>query len=383
MADDTGTDLTDLVLTGPRLSLRPWQLSDAEIAFAALHDDPDVHRFTRIPLPYTREIAERWAGWEGNAGRADGSALGGPLVETASGTVVGSAALRIDGGTGDIGYTVYRGYRGKGYAAEATRMLLDWGFARGLIRIGLCCDVRNLASVKTALAAGLAFEGVTRGSTLLPNVAHGTSDIAHFARRAEDPSVPIPPRCGPLPAGGLSDGVVRLRMLEEADAAGHHELDDAETLRWSFTGQPFTETESRRRCVSAGLEWLVGHAAAMAIVDEATGAFAGVLTVRLAGPPGVGNVGYTVHPAHRGHGYTTRALRLLVSWAFEEAGLARLELGAKVDNVASQRAALRAGFEPDGVMAGRLRNPDGSYSDEARFAVLNPNVRRVRGGSSA
>jgi RimJ/RimL family protein N-acetyltransferase len=65
-----------------------------------------------------------------------------------------------------------------------------------------------------------------------------------------------------------------------------------------------------------------------------------------------------------------------VPWAFDVAGFARLELGAKAWNVASQRAALRAGFEPDGVRAARLRNPDGSFSDEVRFALVNPAIRR-------
>jgi RimJ/RimL family protein N-acetyltransferase len=129
------------------------------------------------------------------------------------------------------------------------------------------------------------------------------------------------------------------------------------------------------------LQWLVGATASMAIVDEATGHFAGELDVRHGGPPQVGNIGYTVDPAFRGRGYTTRALRLLIPWAFDTAGFARLELGAKADNVASQKAALHAGFEPDGVMQARLRNPDGSFSDEVRFALTSPRIRRVTGAT--
>ena len=60
--------------------------------------------------------------------------------------------------------------------------------------------------------------------------------------------------------------------------------------------------------------------------------------------------------------------------AFADGGFARLELGAKTANLASRRAALAAGFAPDGVRAARLRNPDGSYSDEVRFALINPSV---------
>ena len=83
-----------------------------------------------------------------------------------------------------------------------------------------------------------------------------------------------------------------------------------------------------------------------------------------------------MHPAFRGRGYTARALRLLADWAFEQAGFARLELGAKADNIASQKAALSAGFEPDGTWQARLRNADGTFSDEVRFALINPRHRR-------
>jgi RimJ/RimL family protein N-acetyltransferase len=88
-------------------------------------------------------------------------------------------------------------------------------------------------------------------------------------------------------------------------------------------------------------------------------------------------VGYGLLPQFRGRGFTVRALRLLVDWAFGPAGLARLELGAAVENVASQKVAVRAGFQPDGLARARLRRPDGSYADEARYALINP---RLLGG---
>ncbi|MDT4902296.1 MAG: precorrin-6A synthase, partial [Pseudonocardiales bacterium] len=118
--------------------------------------------------------------------------------------------------------------------------------------------------------------------------------------------------------------------------------------------------------------WLVGGTATFAMVDVASGDLAGVLNLRQAGPPQIGGVGYVVHPHFRGRGYTTRALRLLIPWAFDTADFARLELGAKVGNEASQRVALAAGFEPDGVRRRRMRNPDGTFTDEARFALVNP-----------
>ncbi|MGI8761928.1 MAG: GNAT family N-acetyltransferase [Jatrophihabitantaceae bacterium] len=146
--------------------------------------------------------------------------------------------------------------------------------------------------------------------------------------------------------------------------------------RLGVTGQAHSPDQVRRECDRAGLDWLVGAGAPFSMVDVATGEVAGSIRLRLAGPPGVGGIGYVVHPRFRGRRYTTRALRLLSAWAFEHGGYARLELGAKIGNVASQRAALAAGFQPDGLRAARLRNPDGSFSDEARFALVNPAVVR-------
>jgi RimJ/RimL family protein N-acetyltransferase len=371
MARFDGVELTDLVLTGPRVTLRPWRPDDAEPVFAALHDDPDAARFTTVPSPYTRADAEAFTGGVGNAGRADGTELGGPLVETVTGRIVGSADLRLP--HGEIGYIVYRGRRGHGLATEAARLLAEWGLAHGLRRTAIRCDVRNLGSVRTALAAGFRFEGgVSWQYRLGRPVGRDVSlDLAGFARLAGDDGTPIPPRL-PWPGEPLTDGRVALRPLHEDDVEGLLGTDDPETLRWSFTGIAHGPDEAARHCARAGLDWLVGGPAQWALVDVASERFAGYLTVRHAGPPGVGGIGYVVHPDFRGRRYTTRALRLITAWAFDVAGLARLELGAKADNIASQRAAAAAGFEPDGIRRSRLRNPDGTFGDEVRFALIGP-----------
>jgi RimJ/RimL family protein N-acetyltransferase len=43
-----------------------------------------------------------------------------------------------------------------------------------------------------------------------------------------------------------------------------------------------------------------------------------------------------------------------------------------VGNDASLRAAAAAGFEADGIRRRRLRNSDGTFSDEVRYALINP-----------
>jgi RimJ/RimL family protein N-acetyltransferase len=367
-------ELADLVLTGPRLTLRPWRPEDVAAVYAALRDDPAAARFTTVPAPYSAADAEAFVTRTGNAGRVDGSELGCAAVETATGRLVGSASLRLP--ANEIGYIVYPHARGNGYAAEATRVLTEWAFAHGAERVYLNCDITNVASARTAMKAGFEFEGIAWHAVAAAN-ADRLVDLATFARLVGDAGHSIPPQFAPLPLSGLSDGVVSLRCLNESDLDASMQTDDELTLAWAFSAEPNSRERVRRACTRAALDWLVGSVAALAVVDVASGRFAGSLRLRQAGPPQVGGLGYVVHPDFRGRGYTTRALRLLVPWAFEVAGFARLELGAKVGNVASQRAALNAGFQPDGVRAARMRNPDGTFGDEARFALVNPAIRRT------
>ncbi|HKC30061.1 MAG TPA: GNAT family N-acetyltransferase [Jatrophihabitans sp.] len=373
MGQFRGVDLDDLELVGDRLVLRPWQSDDAARVHKAMQDQR-MHQFLALPNPYTAVDARRFVTEIATIPRADGTGLDCALIERGTGRVVGSASLRL-GGDPEIGYWVAPDAQGHGFAAEASRVLAEWAFELDMPRVRLACDVRNLASARTALAAGFRFEGVTRNGVTSPGggwVPERRGDLARFARLPADPTCRVPYAFAPFPEEGLTDGVLRLRVMEADDAATLSETDDDLTVKWGFTGQPSPPDDVRRNAARAGLDWLVGTTASLSMVDVATGAVAGSLRLRKPGPPQVGGIGYVVHPAFRGRGYTTRALRLLAPWAFDVADFARLELGAKVGNDASLRAAAAAGFEPDGVRRRRLRNPDGSFSDEVRYALINP-----------
>ena len=367
-------DLAEVVLTGPRLTLRPWRDADADRVHEILRD-PRMHEFLALPQPYPRESAVAFVSGAAPAARADGTALECAVDETATGRLVGSATLRL-GADPEVGFWIAADARGNGYAAEATAALSGWGFGLGLRRIRLSCDVRNLASARTALAAGFRFEGASRNGITsggAAGVPEHRGDLARFARLPDDPPDRVAPAFAALPAGGLSDGEITLRATGPEDVDGFLEQEsDPLTLANGFTGRAPAREAVVRMADRAGLDWLTGTAAPITIVERARGRFAGSLRLRLSGPPGVGGVGYVVHPAFRGRGYTTRALRLLAGWALGDGGFARLELGAKIDNTASQRAALAAGFTAEGVMRARLRAADGSYVDEMRFALLGP-----------
>ncbi|GAA2155582.1 hypothetical protein GCM10009826_16760 [Humibacillus xanthopallidus] len=171
----------------------------------------------------------------------------------------------------------------------------------------------------------------------------------------------------------LTDGVVTVRPLTAADwPVLLAESNNDESLKWGFDGRPLTEAEARHKTAEAVREWRRGRVARFVIADADSGAGAGVLMVIRMGPPGIGVVGYGVVPDFRGRGFTSRALTLVCGWVFAHTDIQRLELGHKVGNVASGKAAERAGFTREGVLVGRLPNPDGTRSDEVSYFLLRP-----------
>ncbi len=374
MAGWSAVDLEGLVLHSGRLTLRPWQPEDVPAVHAIMADER-MHRSLALPWPYTAEDARVFVTEHAQQGRAAGSRLDCAIAENTSGRLLGSATLRLptdeDPGA-EIGYWVGVADWGRGYATEAVRTLTRFGLANGLARIQIRCEVPNVASAAVALRAGFAFEGVSRASLPAGGLGgDGLRDGAVFARTATDPDEAIPPSWPRLES--VSDGVVTLRPTGPDDwPVLLAEANNDASLRWGFDGKPMTEAAAIDRAARAGLDRLVSGNNSLLICDGATGAGAGILGLRRFGPPDVVAIGYGVLPQFRGRGFTTRALRLLAGWAFSQTPTARLELGCKSANTASARVALAAGFVQEGRRAGRLRDPDGSYSDELVFGLVRP-----------
>jgi [ribosomal protein S5]-alanine N-acetyltransferase len=81
-------------------------------------------------------------------------------------TLIGSCRIEIRSaanGSGDLGYVLNRQHWGHGYATEAIRHLLSFGFERlALHRIWATCDVENRASARVLEKIGMRREGHLR-----------------------------------------------------------------------------------------------------------------------------------------------------------------------------------------------------------------------------
>ena len=168
----------------------------------------------------------------------------------------------------------------------------------------------------------------------------------------------IPPfRPLPPPDPPLTDGVVVLRLPREADAlAIAAACCDPEIARWIPVPVPYRLEDASAFVGFAAEGWSSGREPTFVIDDAASGALVGTIAVhRRPDQPGTASVGYWLTPEARGRGAATRAVRLVVRWAFAvEPGLARMELLTLLGNEASGRVAIRAGFAPEGVLRRQL-----------------------------
>ena len=95
----------------------------------------------------------------------------------------------------------------------------------------------------------------------------------------------------------------------------------------------------------------------LVIVVRSSGAIAGELSyhqVRYGPNDGsqAYNIGITLAPAHRGHGYGVEAQRLLAQYLFDTYPVQRIEAQTDSANTAEQRALTKAGFTREGVARG-------------------------------
>jgi len=80
-------------------------------------------------------------------------------------------------------------------------------------------------------------------------------------------------------------------------------------------------------------------------------------------------IGITLAPQYRGHGYGTEAQRLLVAYLFATYPIERVEAETDVMNRAEQQALERAGFTREGILR-RAQWRNGSWHDMMMYSKL-------------
>jgi RimJ/RimL family protein N-acetyltransferase len=146
-----------------RLVLRAFRQTDLP-ALAAMQSDPDVMRF----LGASGAPRDRYESWVGMAALMGQWALKGyglwAWEERATQRFIGRGGILDFEGwpEPEIAYALDRPFWGQGYAQEACRAALDWGFSQlGRDRFASFIKPANAASKRVAAALGATFEGMT------------------------------------------------------------------------------------------------------------------------------------------------------------------------------------------------------------------------------
>ncbi|GIJ12944.1 GNAT family N-acetyltransferase [Micromonospora andamanensis] len=134
---------------------------------------------------------------------------------------------------------------------------------------------------------------------------------------------------------------------------------------------PYTEADARLWITESAPAAFAGGGAAYAIADPTTDRLLGTVGLSHVVPQrSQAEIGYWVAPWARGGGVATAATRALSEHAFAT-GTARLELLTRVENTASQRVALAAGFRPEGVRRSALAVRGGGRRDRMVWVRLS------------
>jgi len=179
----------------------------------------------------------------------------------------------------------------------------------------------------------------------------------------------------------LRDEVVALRPWRDEDIlAKFRAFSDPETLQFSWSEpDAYTEADAWATHAANQRAWEAGTDAEFACVDRDDDAaiIGGASVYDIQAAQQRASVGYWVAAHARRRGVATHAVLLLARWAFDDLGIARLQLTCGPDNVASQGVAERAGFTREALLRSHLPFK-GGRRDTVVFSLLPEDLKTRR-----
>jgi RimJ/RimL family protein N-acetyltransferase len=153
-------------LSSPPVVLRPYAVSDLAMVRRAAAD-PLIPSITSVPRHYTDDAGRAFIERQ-HARAAQGDGFSFVIARAIDPEIgVGSIGLwlrEVDSGRASVGYWLVAGARGHHLAARALEAIVSFAFAELAIpRLHLFVEPWNVASARTAEAAGFTHEATLRG----------------------------------------------------------------------------------------------------------------------------------------------------------------------------------------------------------------------------
>jgi len=136
-----------------------------------------------------------------------------------------------------------------------------------------------------------------------------------------------------------------------------------------------TRAAFRRRLAIYGREMEAGNAWPFFIFTEADQALVGAITLSNVrrGVAETGTVGYWIGQNFAGRGHGTAAVQAMLTYAFDDLRLHRVEAACVPANAASRRVLEKSGFVLEGQARAYLKI-NGAWADHLLFGVVNDGV---------
>ncbi|MFK7749578.1 MAG: GNAT family N-acetyltransferase [Kordia sp.] len=180
--------MKNINIKSDRIKLRLIKLSDLE-SIHTLHSLPETDEFNTLGIPKnieeTQTIITNWIA-ENELDTIKSYTFA--IEDNQTKKFIGLFGLKVGSEKyrrGEIWYKIHSDYWRKGFATEATNLILDFGFnTLNLHRIQAGCAVDNIGSIKVLEKVGMIREG--RGRQILP-LKNGWSDNFEYSILETDP----------------------------------------------------------------------------------------------------------------------------------------------------------------------------------------------------
>ena len=168
-------------LSSPPVVLRPYAVSDLAMVRQAAAD-PFIPSISTVPRTYTADSGRAFIERQ-HARSTEGDGYPfviAPVTDPEAGVgTIGLWLHEIESGRASIGYWIVTGARGQGLAGYALRAVVSFAFgALSIPRLHLFIEPWNVASVRTAEAAGFRHEATLRGWERIDGQQHDADCFA-------------------------------------------------------------------------------------------------------------------------------------------------------------------------------------------------------------
>jgi [ribosomal protein S5]-alanine N-acetyltransferase len=149
--------VTSLPLLGERVAVRRLRLVDDLPAFAAYRADPELARYQAWSPMTNKQASGFLESMSGDRVPQFGAWTQLAIADLRTDHLLGDMGLYVDvlGHLAEIGFTLSRAAQGRGFAADAVRILTKYLFsATEVTTIRAITDQRNIASIRLLTRAG-------------------------------------------------------------------------------------------------------------------------------------------------------------------------------------------------------------------------------------